>query len=244
LGARQTAPLYGHVDPDIHRRGMRLERFRADLSYLGTFALDRQDALQRLLVEPARHLPHRRFCIAGAMYPQDFPWADNIFFVRHLPPAEHPEFYCSSRLTLNVTRRAMAYMGYCPSGRLFEAAACGAPILSDTWEGLGDFFHPGSEILVAEDTAEAIDALELPDAELRRIAEAARARTLDEHTSAVRARQLEKILEQARGSAGSAMAPVARGPKSSRARDGCDSPLFRGAARPASRVLPWGSMEV
>ena len=89
-----------------------------------------------LFVEPARRAPDRRFLIGGAQYPPVFPWTDNIYFVRHLPPAEHPAFYSSSRLTLNVTRRAMAAMGYCPSGRLFEAAACGAPILSDDWEGL------------------------------------------------------------------------------------------------------------
>jgi spore maturation protein CgeB len=198
LGARRTAPLYGHVDPDIHRPAAPLERFRSDLSYIGTYAADRQDGVEKLFVEPARRLPARRFCLAGAMYPQDFPWTKNIFFVRHLPPAEHPAFYSSSRLTLNVTRRAMAEMGYCPSGRLFEAAACGAPILTDAWEGLEQFFVPGSEILMAHDTEDAIAALELGEAELGRIANAARERTLDEHTSAARARQLERILEEAR----------------------------------------------
>ncbi|TIS30194.1 MAG: glycosyltransferase, partial [Mesorhizobium sp.] len=78
---------------------------------------------------PAVRLPDRRFVIGGAQYPQEFPWSDNIFFVRHLPPADHPAFFCSSRLTLNVTREAMARKGWCPSGRLFEAAACGAAIV-------------------------------------------------------------------------------------------------------------------
>lgn len=210
LGARRTAPLYGHVDPAVHAPAGPVERFRADLSYLGTYAEDRQRALEQLFIEPARLLPDRKFCLGGAMYPMDFPWTGNIFFVRHLPPSEHPAFFCSSRLTLNVTRRAMAEMGYCPSGRLFEAAACGAPVLSDHWEGLDEFFRPGAEILVARNTGEAVAALELDDAELRRVAWAARERTLDEHTSDVRAKDLENILEQARGSAGlhAAASPV------------------------------------
>jgi spore maturation protein CgeB len=166
---------------------------------MGTYAADRQPALEQLLVEPARRLPQRRFLIGGAQYPEAFPWAGNIFFVRHLPPGEHPAFYSSSRLTLNITRAAMARMGYCPSGRLFEAAACGAPILSDAWVGLDAFFQPNSEILVAHDTDSAIGALELADAELARIAARARERTLEEHTADRRAAQLERVIENAAG---------------------------------------------
>jgi len=201
LGARRVAPLYGHVDPDVHRPVAPAEPFRADLSYLGTYAADRQQALETLFIEPARRRPRSRFLIGGAQYPQDFPWTDNIFFVRHLPPADHPAFFSSSRLTLNVTREAMARMGWCPSGRLFEAAACGAPLLSDDWEGLDAFFTPGAEILVARTTQEAVSALDLCDAELRRIAARARDRTLAEHTSARRAAELVALLEGARSPA-------------------------------------------
>ena len=197
LGARRVAPLYGSVDPDAYRRTETVARYRADLSYLGTYAADRQPALEQFLVEPARRLPARRFVIGGAQYPVDFPWADNIYFVRHLPPGEHPGFYSSSRLTLNTTRAAMARMGYCPSGRLFEAAACGTPILSDAWEGLDAFFRPESEILVAHDTDGAIRALEASDAELARIASRARQRTLEEHTAERRAEELERAIEEA-----------------------------------------------
>ena len=195
LGARRVAPLYGHVDPEVHHSVQAVERYRADLSYRGTYAADRQDALESFLIGPARMLPHRKFLIGGAQYPHDFPWADNIYFVRHLPPAEHAAFFCSSRLTLNVTRRAMADMGYCPSGRLFEAAACATPVLTDQWEGLDTFYQPGSEVLIARSGQDVIDALELSDAELNRIAQAARQRTLDEHTSDHRARELEDAIE-------------------------------------------------
>jgi spore maturation protein CgeB len=197
LGARQVAPLYGSVDPEVHRPVAALDRYRSALSYLGTYAADRQAALERLFVEPARRRPAQRFLIGGAQYPGDFPWADNIYFVRHLPPGEHPAFYSSSRITLNVTRAPMAEMGYCPSGRLFEAAACGVPVLSDSWEGLDQFFTPGGEILVARDAAEALAALDLSDAELARIARAARERVLAEHTADRRAAELVTRLEDA-----------------------------------------------
>ena len=111
LGAKRVAPLYGSVDPAVHHPVTQTERYRADLSYLGTFAQDRQAALDALFVEPARQRPACRFLIGGAQYPADFPWTSNIFFVRHLPPAEHPAFFSSSRITLNVTRAAMAAHG-------------------------------------------------------------------------------------------------------------------------------------
>ena len=197
LGARRVAPLYGSVDPARHAPAPPRPEFAALLSYLGTYASDRQDTLERLFVEPARRRPADRFVIGGAQYPAGFPWTDNIHFVHHLPPPGHPAFYCSSRLTLNVTRAAMAEMGWCPSGRLFEAAACGVPILSDSWAGLDAFFTPGEEILVARTTADAMTALALPVGELDRIAARARTRTLDEHTADRRARQLTQALELA-----------------------------------------------
>jgi spore maturation protein CgeB len=151
-----------------------------------------------LFVQPARLRPADRFVIGGAQYPQHFPWTDNIWFLRHLPPSEHPAFYCSSRMTLNVTRAAMAQMGFCPSGRLFEAAACGTPILTDDWDGLAQFFIPGEEILVAHDTGDAMAALDIDDTALAAIARRARDRTLAEHTAQQRAREMVAAFEQAR----------------------------------------------
>jgi spore maturation protein CgeB len=193
LGARRVVPLYGSVDPVAHHRVEHSSITRVDLSYLGTYARDRQRRLEDLFVEPARRCPGRRFMLGGSQYPDDFPWAENIYYMRHMPPPMHPAFYSASALTLNVTRAAMADMGYCPSGRLFEAAACGTPILSDTWEGIERFFEPREEILVARDTEEAVAALSLPQETLNRIAHAAHERTLAEHTAACRAREFEQI---------------------------------------------------
>jgi spore maturation protein CgeB len=194
LGARQAAPLYGSVDPEVHRPAEPLAAYAGDFSYLGTYAADRQEALDRLFLEPARRRPERRFVLAGAQYPADFPWGSNVWFVRHLPPAHHPAFYSSSPLTLNVTRADMARLGWCPSGRLFEAAACGTAVLSDRWEGLEAFFEPGREILLAGTPEEAVAALTLPREETARIARAARERALAEHTAEHRARQMLEIL--------------------------------------------------
>jgi spore maturation protein CgeB len=195
LGARLVAPLYGSVDPTVHKPSAPVSEFRADLSYLGTYAEDRQEALHELFLETARRLPDRRFLIGGAQYPQNFPWINNIFFVRHIPPDMHSGFYCSSPVTLNVTRRAMAAMGYCPSGRLFEAAACGVAIASDSWAGLDQFYEPGQEILVCHNSDDVVEVLKMRPERLAHIALAARRRTLESHTAEHRAIEMESILD-------------------------------------------------
>jgi spore maturation protein CgeB len=180
----------------VHRPAAPQPQYRADLSYLGTYAADRQAALTELFVEPARQRAEQRFLIGGAQYPADFPWTQNIHFVRHLPPAEHPSFFSASRLTLNVTRAAMAAMGWCPSGRLFEASACGTALISDAWAGLDAFFRPGEEILIARDRSDVLAALDRGEAEIRRIAAAGRARTLADHTAERRLDDFERALAE------------------------------------------------
>ena len=197
LGARRVAPLYGSVDPDAHRPGRPRAEWRCDLSYIGTYAADRQAALDALFLAPARRAPWRRFALAGSQYPADFPWAGNVWYLAHLPLADHPAFYASSRLTLNTTRGAMAALGWCPSGRLFEAAACGVPVLTDWWEGFDAFYAPGDEMLVARTTEDALAALALGDAELAAVARRARERTLAEHTADRRAAELVAAVEGA-----------------------------------------------
>ncbi|MDB5467911.1 MAG: hypothetical protein JWQ46_2673 [Phenylobacterium sp.] len=197
LGARRALPLYGHVDPDTHRPTSAEPRFACDLSYLGTYAADRQPAVTAFFAEPARLRPGQRFLLGGSGYDNGFPWSDNIYFRDHVAPPEHAAFFASSRLTLNATRRDMAQMGYCPSGRLFEAAACGVPILTDVWEGLELFFEPGREILTAATTEDALAALDLPAGDLATVARAARERTLDQHTSDHRAAELLDLLAHA-----------------------------------------------
>jgi len=197
LGARRVVPLFGSVDPDVHHPAPSRPAYEADLSYLGTYAPDRQNVLDSLFIQVAHRLPERRFILGGSKYPIDFPWQPNIWYVQHVPPSAHAAFFCSSPLTLNVTRGAMARMGYCPSGRLFEAAACGVAIVSDEWAGLDTFFEPGVEMLVARNTTDVIAAMQLPKAELARIARACRDRVLESHTAAHRAAELESVFNSA-----------------------------------------------
>lgn len=196
LGAKRVAPLYGSVDPDRYRPATAPEGARAALSYLGTYASDRQAGLEALLVKPARRRRDLGFLVGGAQYPADFPWAENIHFKRHVPPHQHPCFYAAARLTLNVTRQAMAALGWCPSGRLFEAAACGTPIVSDWWEGLDAFFSPEREIMIVRTTGDVLTALDRSDAELTGIGLAAREQVLARHTAGHRAAELEMLLSQ------------------------------------------------
>ncbi len=196
-GVRLARPLYGCVDPDLYGRASVRTEFRCDLSYMGTYAPDRQEKLDRLFLEPSRRMPQASFVLAGTLYPWGWQWGENVRRFDHVAPAEHPEFYSSARATLNLTRADMARVGYCPSPRLFEAAACQSAILSDRWPGLESFFGPGEEILVVESADDVVRALGAPEGELSRVAARARERVLEEHTGMHRAQQLLAWMEEA-----------------------------------------------
>lgn len=169
-----------------------------DLGYLGTWSADRQPRVERLLLEPARRWPQGRFVVGGPMYPESVAWPANVQHRDHVPPAEHRGFYCRQRWTLNVTRDDMIAAGWSPSVRLFEAAACGTPIISDAWPGLEDFFVPGEEIVLAQDSSEVLHALrDLDEATRQAVARRARERVLTQHTAAHRAQQLVDLLSDA-----------------------------------------------
>ncbi len=197
----RAVPLYCAVDPRQHLPTAARPEFSCALGYMGTYAPDRQPTIERLLNEPARRRPRLSFIVAGPQYPGDIAWPANVRRFDHVGPADHPAFYSSNRLTLNVTREEMRRWGWSPSVRVFEAAACGAAIVSDSWEGLDHFLTPGSEILVPSSPDEVLDCLDLSDAELRAVGEAARERILAAHTNDVRAAELEgeieRVLQQA-----------------------------------------------
>ena len=196
LGARFAAPIYGTIDADEYVPGSKRPEFAATLSHLGTYASDRADQLTRLLLDVARRRPDLRFLIAGPKYPEQFSWLPNLYYMEHVSPDHHRDFYTSSEFTLNITRGPMAKMGYCPQGRLFEAAACEAVVISDRWEGLDQFFDIGDEIRCASTTEEVLEALDMDDDERRRIGRKARARVLAHHTAAHRAGEIESLLTQ------------------------------------------------
>jgi spore maturation protein CgeB len=205
FGARDTRPLYCGVDPGLYHPEP--VEFRWDIGYLGTYSDDRQPAMARLLLEPAQCAPDARFVIAGPQYPPAIRWPRNVERIEHLPPGEHRAFYNAQRFTVNVTRAQMVRTGYSASVRLFEAAACATPIISDAWEGLETFFAPEREILVAHSGEDTLRYLrELPEAERLALGQRARARVLAQHTAAHRARQLEEYFGELFPSAGSGAA--------------------------------------
>lgn len=196
-GARAARPLYCAVDAEAYRPGAGLPCY--DLGYLGTYAPDRQTALDTLLIEPARQLPDHRFIVAGPQYPADIDWPANVTRTDHVPPAGHPAFYSACRFALNITRQDMVRAGFSPSVRLFEAAACGTPIISDRWAGLDTFFISEREILTAATSQEVVTCLEeVSETERRAIAENARKKVLAANTAGHRAEELSTYLAEAR----------------------------------------------
>jgi spore maturation protein CgeB len=197
FGARMARPLYCSVDTRDYFPEATTGKW--DLGYLGTYSDDRQPSLTALMLEPARSLADCRFVVAGAQYPDAIEWPGNVDRITHLPPRAHRGFYNAQRYTLNITRADMIRAGWSPSVRLFEAAACGTPIVSDYWEGLETFFEPGRDILIArsaEDTAMYLH--ELSDEDRLTIGQRARARVLAAHTAGHRAEALESFALEAR----------------------------------------------
>jgi spore maturation protein CgeB len=209
-GSPSAKALYCSVDTETYRPLDVPARW--DLSYLGTYSPDRQPTLERLLLEPARRAPELRFAVAGPQYPDDIIWPANVERLEHVPPKDHPAFYAASRFTLNVTRDDMKRAGYSPSVRLFEAAACGVPIISDRWDGLETLFQPPGQILLPEGPDEVLSILRsLGEAERAAIGASARARVLAGHTAAHRADALEHILAEAIDEPAEGMFGLARG---------------------------------
>jgi spore maturation protein CgeB len=192
-GAQRARPLYCAVDPNLYYP----ESWEGcwELGYLGTYSPDRQPALEALLIDPARCWGQGRFVVAGPQYPSSIGWPANVRRLDHLPPNEHRSFYNAQRFTLNITRADMVRAGYSPSIRLFEAAACATPIISDYWQGLETFFIPGKEILIARTPQDTLRYLcELPETERVALAWGGRTRVLAEHTAAHRVIELEAYI--------------------------------------------------
>jgi spore maturation protein CgeB len=188
--------LYCSFDPELYFPEEQPKQW--DLGYLGTFSHDRQAPLQKLMIDAAGQLRENKFVVAGPQYPSSIKWPHNVERIEHCPPADHREFYNSQRFTMNITRADMIRAGYSPSVRLFEAAACGAPIISDYWEGIESIFVPGTEILISTSENETIKYLtDIPEEKRKQIGSAARAKVLNHHTAAHRATELENYYKEA-----------------------------------------------
>jgi spore maturation protein CgeB len=192
-GVPAARALYCAVDTESYRP-LHLQK-RWDLSYLGTYSPDRQPVLEKLLIEPARRAPQMKFVVAGPQYPNTIEWPANVERMEHVGPKDHPAFYATSRWTLNVTRADMVRAGWSPSVRLFEAASCATPIISDRWTGLEELFRDGRDIMLAGDSEDVLRMLTMNGAEA--IGKNGRNAILAGHSAAQRAQELEDILRAA-----------------------------------------------
>lgn len=231
FGAPRARPLYCAFDPAEHFPVTVVPRW--DLGYMGTYSADRQPPLREMLVLPAVHDSSLRLAVAGALYPSELRWPENIERIDHLPSAQHRTFYAAQRWTLNLTRADMRVAGYSPSVRLFEAAACGVPVISDEWPGVHEFFEPGREIMIARSCAEVRQLLALPPEVAAQVGKQARRRALADHSAARRAEYLEGQIDfiQARR---------ARPPRPARRPGGpvLQQPLPPAPARPVEEAPP------
>lgn len=240
-GSPMARVLYCSVDQDQYYP----ERLKArwDLGYLGTYSLDRQPGLEKLLIGPAMQWKAGRFAVVGALFPEDMEWPKNVYRKDHLPPKEHREFYNRQRFTLNVTRADMIRAGYSPSVRLFEAAACGVPVISDYWTGLEELFAIGSEILISRSTAETLQYLtEMPEEKRIAIGRRARAAVLRQHTYEHRAAELAVAAYEALDELAAARAAKPGAPATSHSAGSSANRIPRNGKRPAADLYSEGAV--
>lgn len=196
-GSPMARALYCSVDPDLYFPEQKEKKWQ--MGYLGTYSTDRQATVEELLNKPASEFPKKEFVVAGPQYPTEYPWSENVERIEHLPPARHRAFYNSQCFTLNVTREDMIKAGYSPSVRLFEAAACGVPIISDYWDGIESIFTPDKEILIARTSSEVSKYFRsISEEERKSIGERARQKILQSHTAKARALELVNYVREVR----------------------------------------------
>jgi spore maturation protein CgeB len=194
-GSPMARPFYCSFDAALYFPEP--AKIKWDLGYLGTYSDDRQPPLQKLMVDAANQSSFR-FVVAGPQYPASIVWPANVERIEHLPPSQHRGFYNSQRFTMNITRADMIRAGYSPSVRLFEAAACGTPVISDSWQGIEAIFEPGKEILISDSAEQTLNYLNnIREDERKAIGEAARQNVLTNHTAFHRAIELEKYYKEA-----------------------------------------------
>lgn len=114
-----------------------------------------------------------------------------------LPNAKAPEVFARHLATVHVPRRfyVQALPGI-PTIRVFEALACGIPLVSAPWDDAENMFRPGRDFLVARDGAEMVrhlTALKNDPALRTELANSGLARILERHACGHRADELLAI---------------------------------------------------
>jgi spore maturation protein CgeB len=199
LGARRSLIVYNAVDPDEYFPVPPDPDKVCDLLFMGNRMPDRELRVRDLFFRAAELSPRASFVLGGSGW-GDVPMPPNVRWIGHVPTGEHRAWNCSARFVLNINRTDMAATGYSPPTRVFEAAGCGACVVTDAWDGISTFFAEGSEILVASSADDIAACFQLDNQRLASIGAAARRRVLEDHTYARRAEQFDAslLLEPAR----------------------------------------------
>ena len=194
-GSPAARAFYCSFDPELYYAEP--TDIKWDLGYLGTYSNDRQPPLQSLMLDAAEQLTAQQFVVAGPQYPHGIQWPANVQRIEHLPPAQHRAFYNGQRFAMNITRADMIKAGFSPSVRLFEAAACGTPIISDYWDGIDSLFEISTEILISKSAEDTVQFLtKISEAERKAMGERARQKVMNYHTAAHRATELVAYYEE------------------------------------------------
>lgn len=197
FGARSCTPVYNGLDPEEHRPPSGEAETEWDLLFMGNRLPDREARVAEFFFRAAELSPDARFALGGEGW-GDRAMPANVTYLGHVPTARHNALNAASRLVLNVHRESMVENGWSPATRMFEAAGAAACQVTDAWEGIGDFFAPDREILVATDGADVARLVrETSVGRAREIGAGARARALTDHTYARRAATMDAVLRGA-----------------------------------------------
>lgn len=198
LGARNCHPIYNALDPETHHPVPADPTLACDLAFVGHRLPDRERRVEQFFLYAAELAPEMKFILGGEGWggkalPQNVRW------IGHVGTGDHNRVNCSARMVLNINRESMADVGFSPPTRVFEAAGSGSCLITDNWPGIETFFVIGKEILVASSAEGVVELLRSVDAEQSRaIGGKMRTRALRDHTYALRAREVDRILTEAR----------------------------------------------
>lgn len=194
LGARNVTPLYYGIDPDL-ASPVEIEQ-DIDISFFGYGSDFREEWMEKLITAPSREMPDVKFAVAGGGFNIHLGKAE---LMGDLSYSQWRYFACRSKINLNITRWSHTSVYASSTSRPFELAAFGSCIVSQPYNGIEEWFEPGSELLIANNSGEAIKLYRtlLASPEKRRqLAEKARLRVLKEHTYKHRAVQLIETISR------------------------------------------------
>jgi spore maturation protein CgeB len=195
LGAANCHPIYNALDPETHHPVPPDPALACDLLFVGHRLPDRERRVEEFFLRAAELAPDFQFALGGEGW-QGKRLPANVRWIGHVSTGDHNRVNCSAGMVLNINRDSMAGVGFSPPTRVFEAAGAGACLITDRWAGIEQFFAPQEEILIAGSAEEIVSCLRnISAAKAKEIGQSMRARALRDHTYALRAKEVDAIIE-------------------------------------------------